>query len=156
MTQDAPNFVIGYFYRCKMGKFLSVFYQYVTCFTRYNKCPDLCYGSVKGTYTYFCRAPFGMSVHNVVYLVPLYKSVLKKINPECRLVPVWSEQSINSLQDCFSCRNWDMFINACVDMEKLTETVSAYVTFCEDLVIPKKGICIYPNNKPRVTKSVKN
>lgn len=30
------------------------------------------------------------------------------------------------------------------------------VTFCEDLVIPKKEIRIYPNNKPWVTKSVKN
>ncbi len=125
MMPDAPNFVMGDFNHCKMGKFLSGFYQYVTCFTRYKKCLDLCYGSVKGAYTSFCRAPLGMSDHNVVYLVPLYKSVLKKTKPECRLVPVWSEESINSLQDCFSSTNWDVFINACVDLDELTETVSA-------------------------------
>lgn len=104
----------------------------------------------------FCRAPLGMSDHNVMYLVPLYKSVLEKTKQERRLVPVGSEESINPLQDCFSCTNWDVFINACVDLDELTETVSAYVTFCEDLVIPKKEIHIYPNNKPWVTKSVKN
>ncbi len=104
---DAPNFVMGDFNHCKMVKSLSGLYQYVTCFTHYKKCLDLCYGSVKGVYTSFCRAPLGMSDHNVVYLVPLYISVLKKT--KCRLVPVWSEESINSLQDCFSCTNWEVF-----------------------------------------------
>ncbi len=118
-------FVMGDFNHCKMGKSLSGFYQYVTRFTHYKKCLDLCYGSVKGVYTSFCRAPLGMSDHNVVYLVPLYISVPKKTKPECRLVPVWSEESINSLQDCFSSTNWDVFINACVDLDELTETVSA-------------------------------
>lgn len=156
LAPDAPNFVMGDFNHCKMGKSLCSFYQYVTCLTRNMKCLDLCYGSVKGAYKSLCRAPLGMSDHNVVYLVPSYKSVLKKTKPERCLVPEWSEESINCLQDCFSCTDWDVFTNDCADLDELTETVSAYITFCEDLVIPKKEICIYPNNKPWVTKSVKN
>lgn len=137
---DAPNFVMGDFNHCKMGKSLCGFYQFVTCFTCKMKCLDLFYGSVKEAYKSLCRAPLGMSDHNVVYLVPLYKSVLKKTKPERHLVPVWSEESIKCLQDCFSCTDWDVFINVCADLDELTETMSAYITFCEDLVIPKKEI----------------
>lgn len=132
------------------------FYQYVTCFTRYMKCLDHSYGSVKGAYKSLCRAPLGSSDHNVVHLIPLYKSVLKKTKPERRSVPVWSAESINCIQDCFSCTDWDVFTDACADLDELTETVSAYIMFCEDLVIPRKEIAIYQNNKPWVTKSVKN
>ena len=32
---------------------------------------------------------------------------------------------------------------------------SDYITFCEDMIIPKKTVKIYPNNKPWVSKSLK-
>lgn len=48
-----------------------------------------------------------------------------------------------------------MFKNAYFDLDELKETVSTYIMFCEDLVIPRKTICIYPNNKLWVSKSVR-
>jgi len=41
-------------------------------------------------------------------------------------------------------------------LNELVETVSAYIRFCENEIIPKKAISIFPNNKPWVSKSVKN
>ncbi len=108
------------------------FYKYSTCATQLGKCLDLCYGSVKRTYKSFRRAPLQMSDHNVVYLLPSYKLVPKKQKLEQRLVLIWSDNSIQCLQECYSCTNWDMFKNVCgYDIDELTDTLSAYVTFCE-------------------------
>ncbi|XDV19566.1 hypothetical protein PO909_025015 [Leuciscus waleckii] len=147
---------MGDFNLCKPGKSLGNFYQYVTCPTRHLKCLDLCFGTVKGAYKSLPRAPLGTSDHNVVYLVPMYKSVLKRHKVERRMVPVWTENSVHCLQDCFSVTDWDVFKNACPDLDELTETVSAYISFCEEMIIPQKSILIYPNNKPWVSKSVKS
>ena len=38
----------------------------------------------------------------------------------------------------------------------MTDTVSSYINFCVDLVIPTKKIVTYPNNKPWVTKELKS
>ena len=93
ITPDAPILIMGDFNHCKPGKSLCNFYQYVTCPTRHSKCLDLCYGTVKGAYKSLRRAPLGTSDHNVVYLVPTYKSVLKRHKAEQRFVPVWTEDS---------------------------------------------------------------
>lgn len=96
----------------------------MTCATRRTKCLDLCYGSIKGAYKSLWRAPLGASDHNVVYLVTSFKPVLKRHKPEQRLVPVWSEEPIERLQDCYVCTDWDVFKNSCESVDELTETVS--------------------------------
>lgn len=145
------NFIMGDFNNCKPGKYLGNFFQYVTCATRRTKCLDLCYGSIKGAYKSLRRDPLGASDHNIVYLVPSFKPVLKRQKPERRLVPVWSEEFIERLQDCYACTDWDVFKNSCESVDELTETVSDYVTFCEGLIIQKKTISIFLN-KPWVSK----
>lgn len=155
LAPDAPHFIMGDFNNCKPSKSLCNFYQYVTCPARHAKYLDLCFGSVTGAYKSLSRAPLGMSDHNMVYLVPSDKSVLKRNKPERRSVPVWSEESTHCLQDCFHNTDWDLFINVCEDIDELTDVVSSYVSFCEASIIPRKEIFIYPNNKPWVSKSVK-
>lgn len=150
ISPNAPNFIMGDFNNCKPGKSLGTFYQYVTCATRLTKLLDLCHGSLKGAYKSLRRAPLGASDHNV-YLVPSYKPVLKRHKPERRLVLVWSEESIQRLQDCCACTDWDLFMRVWMK----PETVSDYVRFCEDSIIRKRSISIFPNNKPWVSKSVK-
>ena len=126
----------------------------MTCATRLTKCLDLCYGSIKGAYKSLRRASLGASDHNTVYLFPSYKPVLKRHKP--RLVPVWTEESIGRLQDCYDCTDWGLFEKSCETVDEITEKVSDYVKFCEELCIHKKSISIFPNNKPWVSKSVKN
>ncbi len=82
IAPDAPNFIMDDFNHCKPGKSLSNFYQHVTCPTRKLKCLDLCYGSIKGSFKSFSRAPSGTSDHNAFYLVPTYKPILKETKPE--------------------------------------------------------------------------
>lgn len=41
-------------------------------------------------------------------------------------------------------------------VDELTDVVSSWVAYCEDTVIPKKVVKIYPNNKPWVRKQLKD
>jgi hypothetical protein len=70
-------------------------------------------------------------------------------------VPVWSDESVQDLQECFADTDWDVFKNSCTDINELTETVSSYISFCENMFVPKKSRLLYANNKQWVSKSVK-
>ncbi len=50
--------------------------------------------------------------------------------------------------------DWDIFHES--DLNKSTEVITAYINFCVDVVIPQKTIKLYPNNKPYITKDVKD
>ncbi len=41
-------------------------------------------------------------------------------------------------------------------LDNATEIITDYIEFCVDTVIPKKKVKVYPNNKPYVTKEVKD
>ncbi len=89
-----------------------------------------------------------------MYLAQLYKPILKWVKPVSRTVLVWSGEAIQCLQDC--CTDWDLCKNICEDLDDLTEAVSSYVTFCENLVIPQRSFLAYPDNKPLFCKTVQN
>ncbi|KAK7884958.1 hypothetical protein WMY93_028081 [Mugilogobius chulae] len=112
ISPDAPNLVMGDFNHCNPAKSLCGFEQYVTCATRGTKCLDRCYGSIKGAYRPLRRAPLGTSDHDVIYLTPYYQPVLKRVKPERRTIPVWSDDSTLCLQECLECTDWDVFKDA--------------------------------------------
>ena len=47
------------------------------------------------------------------------------------------------------------YIN-CSDIHELVETVSYYINFCVETCIPTKTVTVYPNNKPWITKQIKD
>ena len=48
-----------------------------------------------------------------------------------------------------------MFLNSCDNVHDATDVISDYINFYEDMIIPKKPVKVYPNNKPSVSKSLK-
>ena len=40
-------------------------------------------------------------------------------------------------------------------LDEATDTVSGCVKFCQDLVVEEKAVKIYPNNKPWLTKEMR-
>ena len=55
-----------------------------------------------------------------------------------------------------ACTDWDMILDSCDNIHDATDVRSDYITFCEDMIIPKKTVKVYPNNKPWVSsKSLK-
>lgn len=59
-----------------------------------------------------------------------------------------------ALQGCFHCTNWDIF--KCFDINEQVETISDYINFCVDTVIPRKTTKIFPNDKPWISNKLKH
>ena len=62
---------------------------------------------------------------------------------------------MDRLQDCFEQTDWNVFIDSSTDLNELTDTISAYIHFCEDAIIPSKRVKCFSNNKPWITKEIK-
>ncbi|XP_030272344.1 uncharacterized protein LOC115581424 [Sparus aurata] len=97
----------------------------------------------------------GASYHNCVFLMPTYKPALRHLEHEEKEVQIWSEDSVSSLQACLDCTDWDCFYDSCENIDVLGDTVSSYISFCVNSIIPSKKVVVYPNNKPWVTKELK-
>ena len=59
------------------------------------------------------------------------------------------------LQGCLECTDWTVFIDACDDFDELTDTINSYINFCEENVTTVKKINRFPNEKPWVTKELR-
>lgn len=46
------------------------------------------------------------------------------------------------------CRKWSVFE---AHLDNITDTVTSYISFCEDKFMPTKTFCVYNNNKPWFT-----
>ncbi len=128
----------------------------MSCPTRNGKILDQCYGSIKGAYKSVPLPPMGSADHNCVHLIPAYRTCLQRGKVDTRQVKVWSEEASLALQGCLDCTLWEEFVQSSSDIDELTEVVSSWVAYCEDTVIPKKVVKIYPNNKPWVRKQLKD
>lgn len=151
---DAPILILGDFNHSSLNKSLPGFYQYVKCNTRKNNILDKCYGNVRDAYTARAKSPLANSDHNAIHLLPTYRSVFKSSKPEIRTVKVWSDDKIEELKGCFLSTDWDVFLKE-ADIDRATESTTAYISFCVDSIIPQKTVKIYPNNKPYITKDIK-
>jgi len=152
---DAGVVILGDFNGASLDRVLPKYKQYVTCNTRNDKCLDLCYSNLPCAYVSKQRAPLGCSDHNMVRLMPAYVSKLKAEKPVTKSVQIWDKDSLEVLGGSLACTDWSMFKEVCSDLDELTETVSAYIQFCTDTLIPQKKVRIYPNNKPWVTKELR-
>ena len=59
------------------------------------------------------------------------------------------------LRACFDCTCWDVLYDECCDLDTNVDVCTSYINFCTDMLIPSKSVTIFSNNKPWVTKEVK-
>ncbi len=59
------------------------------------------------------------------------------------------------LKVCFDLTDWSVFEAAATDLDELTETVTSYISFCEDMCIPTRTHLTYNNDKPWFTAKLK-
>ena len=154
-TPNAPIFIMGDLNHCNLNTALPGFEQYIKCDTRKNRTLDKCYGNVKHAYTAIAKPPLSNSDHNTVHLIPTYKTALKSSKPLVKSINAWTDDSIETLKGCFLCTDWDTFSGE-PNLDNATEVTTDYIKFCVDTVIPKRTIKVYPNNKPYITKEVKD
>ncbi len=132
---------------CELPKYR----QHVTCPTRYSYILAHCYTTIKHAYHSVPKATLGLSDHCLVHLLPTYRQILKSAKPVVKTVKRWTNETEWVLQACFYLTDWSVFEAAVNDLDELTETVTSYISFCEDMCIPTRTYLTYNNNKPWFT-----
>ena len=155
ISPDAPNFVLGDFNSCDLRTTLPSFKQYVTCSTRLDGKPDRCYGNIRNAYKSTKLPKIGSTDHDTVHLIPSYLPQIKTNPVMSKTVKIWSNDSIETLKACYECTDWSVFLDNSSDVSEAATVISDYITFCENMIVPEKTVKIFPNNKPWVTKALK-
>ena len=127
---------------------LPLYMQCVNFSTRGANCLDLFYCNMKNAFIVKSLPPIGNSDHLMLHALPTYVRKLKREKPCTKTIQVWNQEVEEELSGCFACTDWEMFVESCSDINELTDTVTEYIKFCEDNVVPRKKIKIYPNNRP--------
>ena len=140
------SIILGDFNQAKLKTVLPNYTQHVTCPTREDKIIDHCYSKIKCGYKSVERSALGSSDHSMIMLIPAYKQRAKTSKPETKQVAQWTQCAVETLQDCFDCTEWNVFRDVWSDIHEVTETVAAYIQFCEGICVPLKTITIYPNS----------
>ncbi|KAL3991911.1 protocadherin gamma subfamily B [Sarotherodon galilaeus] len=144
---DSFTIILGDFNRANLNHELPKYRQHIDCPTRDNIILDHCYTTVKDAYRSVPRAALGHSDHCMVHLIPVYRQKLKRAKPVVKTVKKWTNAAKQELQDCFDCTDWTVFEAASDNLDELTDTVTSYISFCEDVCVPTKTFCTYNNNK---------
>ena len=150
---ESVHLIAGDFNHCRLNKALPNYRQYVICKTCGDSTIDLCYGNIPKAYKSRPMPSLGRSVHNLIHLLPLYHQKLKSSKPITRQTKVWSLEATETLNGCFDCMDWDVMLTS-ASLDEQVETITAYVRFCVEMLIPTKVVKTYPNNKPWVTKGI--
>ncbi|KAL0195062.1 hypothetical protein M9458_008634 [Cirrhinus mrigala] len=153
---DSVLIILGDFNKANLSRELPKYRQHVTCRTRDSNILDHCYTTIKGAYHSVPRAALGLSDHCLVHLIPTYRQKLKSAKPVVKTVKRWTNETEQVLQSCFYLTDWSVFEAAATDLDELTETVTSYISFCEDLCIPTRTYLTYNNDKPWFTEKLRH
>ncbi len=126
--------ILGDFNKANLSRELPKYRQHITCPTRDSNILDHCYTAIKDAYHSVPRAALGLSDHCLVHLIPTYRQKLKSVKPVLRTVKKWTNEAEQDLKACFDLTDWTVFEAAANDLDELTETVTSYISFCEDML----------------------
>ncbi|KAI3351114.1 hypothetical protein L3Q82_005679 [Scortum barcoo] len=154
---DALLLISGDFNHASPSSSLPKFTQYVTCHTRDNKTLDLFYANTKEAYHHSLPLPpLGRADHNLVHLLPVYKTLVHRQPAVTRTVKKWSEEAEEALKDCFNTTLWDVFSDAHgEDIDSLTHCLTDYINFCVENTVPTRTVRSFSNSKPWITPDIK-
>ena len=155
---DALHILFGDANRCveNLKQNLHGFEQIADCTTRMDTLLDPFFCNISQSYKCHKLPPLLNSDHNMIKMTPTYRTKLKTVKPRTITKTSLTTESIENLNTCFDLTNWDLFVtDSNGDVNELTEVVTSYIHFCEDLHSIKSEIKIFPNNKPWVTSSLR-
>ncbi len=148
---DLVLIILGDFNKSNLSCELPKYRQHVTCPIRDSNLLDHCYTAIKNAYHFVPRAALGLSDHCLVHLIPTYRQKLKSAKPVVRTVNSWTNETERVLLACLDLTDWCVFEVAANNLDELTETVTSYISFCEDMCIPTRTHLTYNNEKPWFT-----
>ena len=114
--------------------------------TRNDKIVDLFYCSIKESYVAYKKPPLGMSDHNMMYLLPKYRQLIKRKKSKEIIVTKWSRNGVDALRGCFDATDWSVFQveTGEHDIVALTD----YINSCFNSIIPSKSVKCFQITSP--------
>ena len=90
-------------------------------------------------------------------LIPAYRTKIESEPVVQKSVKIWSTECVEQLKGCFECTDWNvgLFVDSCEHINDTPDVITDYIPFCEDMIIPKKIVKVFPNNKPWIANSLK-
>ncbi len=152
---DSVLIILWDFNKANLSRELPKYRQHVTCPTRDSNILDHCYTAIKDAYHSVPRAALGLSDHCLIHFIPTYRQKLKSAKPVLRTVKRWTNETEKDLKACFDLTDWSVSEAAANDLDELTETVTSYISFCEDMCIPTRIFLSFNNDKPWFTGKLK-
>ena len=152
---DAINIITGDFNQCNFQHCVPDFKQYINFSTRSDKLLDHFYCNIKNAYIAKKLSPLGISDHNMCHLIPVYRQLIKRCKPIEKVVYSWNEEVNSTLLGCMECTDFDVLYNDDEDLDQNVEVLNDYLNFCVEVVVPKRVVKCFANNKPWVTKDLK-
>ncbi|KAI4888927.1 hypothetical protein NFI96_005928 [Prochilodus magdalenae] len=152
---DSLLIILGDFNRTNLTKEIPKYRQHIACPTREGNTLDKCYTCIKNAYCAVTCTAVGLSDHSLVHLIPTYRQKLKTNKPVITTVKRWTSGDIEKRQGCFKSTNWAVFEEPTDGLDEYTDTVTSYISFCEDSCISTKSQVRYSNNKPWFTAELK-
>ncbi|KAL7824810.1 hypothetical protein AOLI_G00327080 [Acnodon oligacanthus] len=73
---------------------------------------------------------------------------LKCAKPVVSSVKRWTNEAKERLQDCMELTDWRVFEDATGSLDEYTDTVTSYISFCEDTCVPTRTRIKYNKDKP--------
>ena len=153
---DSARIILGDFNRCAVNGHLPLFHQYVECPTRDNSTLDLFFCNIKNAYKVSTKPPLGNSDHILLHMIPGYRQLLKRSKPVDMQITKWSVDALDELQGCFDSTDWNVLYDPSCSINENVMVITDYINFCVDSIVPVKYVRCFPNNKPWVTKELKN
>ncbi|KAK3513973.1 hypothetical protein QTP70_000319 [Hemibagrus guttatus] len=144
---DALVIVLVDFNKGNFSHELPKYKQFIKCSTREGNVLDHCYTTISGAYRAVPCAALGKSDHIMVHLIPAYRQKLKLRKPVVSTSKKWTCEAVGELQRCLDCTDWDVFRSTTNSLDEYTDTVSSFIYFGEDSIIPSCTRVSYNNDK---------
>lgn len=72
-----------------------------------------------------------------------------------RTTKQWTREAVEELRTCFETTDWDSMRATCDSLDDYTDTVTSYIHFCEDSIVPSRTRVSYNSDKPWFTPKLK-
>ncbi|KAI0218620.1 Chymotrypsin A [Lamellibrachia satsuma] len=66
-----------------------------------------------------------------------------------------TDESTEALLGFLECTDWDMFKDACPDLDEYADTMTSYISWCEDMCTETNIVNLYGKGKPWFTRDIK-
>ncbi len=153
---DSLLIILGGFNKANLSRELPKYRQHITCSNRDSNILDHYYTIIKDPYHSVPQAALRLSDQCLVNFKPTYRQKLKSAKPVIRTVKRWTvNEAEQDLKACLDLTDWTFFEAAATDLDELTETVTPYISFCEDIYIPTRTFLSFNNDKPWFTAKLK-